>query len=64
MKRTFFAGAIDTIKDNTDDKFGLYAWFYEEKSQRISTRIKTASLKEEYKGSNLPYGYFIKDAKL
>ncbi|MDF2787668.1 MAG: recombinase family protein [Neobacillus sp.] len=60
-------GAINTLEDNTD-KFGLYAWLYEEESQRISTRIKTAleqkALKGEFKGSNPPYGYFIKDKKL
>lgn len=60
-------GAINTLEDNTD-KFGLYAWLYEEESQRTSSRIKTAleqkALKGEFKGSNPPYGYFTKDKKI
>ncbi|MGF6950085.1 site-specific DNA recombinase [Neobacillus sp. B4I6] len=60
-------GAINTPEDNTD-KFGLYAWLYEEESQRISKRIQIA-LKEkakrgEFKGSNAPYGYEVKDKQL
>ncbi|MFS0779271.1 recombinase family protein [Neobacillus sp. 3P2-tot-E-2] len=60
-------GAINTLEDNTD-KFGLYAWLYEEESQRMSSRIKTAleqrALKGEFKGSHPPYGYFLKNKKL
>ncbi|HZH62536.1 MAG TPA: recombinase family protein [Metabacillus sp.] len=59
--------AINTLEDNTD-KFGLYAWLYEEESQRISSRIKIAleqkALKGGFKVSTPPYGYFIKDKKL
>lgn len=46
----------------------MYARLYEEESQRISTRIKTAleqkALKGEFKCSTPPYGYIIKDKKL
>jgi site-specific DNA recombinase len=60
-------GAINTLEDNTD-KFGLYAWLYEEESQRISRRIQTAlkqkAKRGEYKGSNAPYGYEVIDKKL
>lgn len=60
-------GAINTIEDNTD-KFGLYAWLYEEESQRISRRIKVAlqqkALKGEFKGSIPPYGYRVDNKRL
>jgi site-specific DNA recombinase len=53
-------GAINTIEDNTD-KFGLFAWLYENESYRTSERIRAAlkqkALRGEYKGSNPPYGY-------
>ncbi|WP_369447729.1 recombinase family protein [Neobacillus sp. BF23-41] len=60
-------GAINTLEDNTD-KFGLYAWLYEEESQRISKRIKVALAQKakagEFKGSNPPYGYKIVNKQL
>ncbi|HYF90644.1 MAG TPA: recombinase family protein [Symbiobacteriaceae bacterium] len=60
-------GAINTLEDNTD-KFGLYAWLYEEESQRTSRRIKTAlaakAKKGEFKGSNPPYGYLAENKRL
>ncbi|OIJ16506.1 recombinase family protein [Anaerobacillus alkalidiazotrophicus] len=60
-------GAINTLEDNTD-KFGLYAWLYEEESQRISRRIKVALQQKarsgEFKGSNPPYGYRVENKKL
>ncbi|MCM1991337.1 recombinase family protein [Oceanirhabdus seepicola] len=60
-------GAINTLEDNTD-KFGLYAWLYEEESQRISRRIKTALEQKaksgEFKGSHAPYGYKVENKKL
>ena len=60
-------GAIDTTTGNMD-KFGLYAWLYEEESQRTSNRIKYSlkvkAEKGEFKGSVPPYGYEVKDGKL
>lgn len=60
-------GAINTIEDNTD-KFGLYAWLYEEESQWISRRIKVAlqqkAYKGEFKGSIAPYGYRVENKRL
>lgn len=60
-------GAVNTLEDNTD-KFGLYAWLYEEESQRISRRIQTALKQKaergEFKGSNAPYGYEVINKKL
>lgn len=60
-------GAINTLEDNTD-KFGLYAWLYEEESQRISKRIKVALAQKakagEFKGSNPPYGYKVLNKQL
>ncbi|WHY01361.1 recombinase family protein [Neobacillus sp. DY30] len=60
-------GAINTLEDNTD-KFGLYAWLYEEESQRISKRIKVALVQKakagEFKGSNPPYGYKVVNKQL
>lgn len=60
-------GAINTLEDNTD-KFGLYAWLYEEESQRMSRRIKVAleqkARRGEFKGSNPPYGYKVENLQL
>lgn len=60
-------GAINTTTDNTD-KFGLYAWLYEQESQNTSNRIKL-HLKQkmkrgEFKGSVPPYGYKVEDGQL
>lgn len=45
--------------------FGMYAWLYEQESQRISIRMKSA-LKTKaqngcFKGSFAPYGYYVKE---
>ncbi|MBU3811125.1 MAG: recombinase family protein [Candidatus Niameybacter stercoravium] len=59
--------AINTIKGNRS-MFGLYAWLYEQESQRISERVKhslTNKIKRgEFKGSIPPYGYKIVDGQL
>ncbi|MCB2298889.1 recombinase family protein [Clostridium tagluense] len=59
--------AINTLEGNTD-KFGLYAWLYEQESNRISIRMKstfkTISQNGFFKGSCAPYGYHMKDKKL
>ncbi|MGE8203055.1 recombinase family protein [Heyndrickxia sp. NPDC080065] len=59
--------AIDTTIGNMD-KFGLYAWLYEEESQRTSIRVKralnTKAQRGEFKGSIPPLGYEVKDGKL
>ncbi|MEG6534408.1 recombinase family protein [Caldibacillus thermoamylovorans] len=51
-------GAIDTLNGDLD-KFGLYAWIYEQESQKISNRLKQtfrARAKEgEFNGSEPPY---------
>lgn len=59
--------AINTLEGN-GQMFGIYAWMYEQESQRTSERVK-AALKSRaqrglYKGSNAPYGYIVKDGKL
>lgn len=60
-------GAIDTLNGD-QDKFGLYAWIYEQESQKTSNRIKhtyrTKAKEGEFNGSIPPYGYYIKDKKL
>ncbi len=60
-------GAIDTLSGNTQ-MFGLYAWMYEQESQRTSERVKTAlntKIKNaEFNGSIPPYGYYIENKKL
>lgn len=60
-------GAINTLEGNTD-KFGLYAWLYEEESRRISKRIKTVfrqmAERGEFKGSIPPYGYDVRNKRL
>lgn len=59
--------AINTLDGNTN-MFGMYAWLYEQESQRISIRMKSAfktkAQKGCFKGSFAPYGYNIKDKKL
>lgn len=59
--------AINTLKDNRQ-MFGLYAWLYEQESQRTSERIKfalrTRAMNGEFKGSIPPYGYTVKGRKL
>ncbi|WP_256358482.1 recombinase family protein [Bacillus sp. sid0103] len=59
--------AINTLEGN-EQMFGIYAWLYEQESQRTSDRVK-AALKSRaqrglFKGSNPPYGYAVKDGKL
>lgn len=59
--------AINTLTGNRD-MFGLYAWMYEQESERISRRVKSALKTKyrrgEYKGSIPPYGYYIQEGKL
>lgn len=59
--------AINTLEDNTY-LFGLYAWLYEQESQRISIRMKyTFENKAKngcFKGSFAPYGYSKEKDKL
>ena len=60
-------GAIDTTVGNMDN-FGLFAWIYEQESQRTSNRIKFSlkvkAEKGEFKGSIPPLGYEVMDKKL
>jgi len=59
--------AINTLEGNSE-MFGLYAWMYEQESQRTSNRIKAAlsskARKGEFKGSVPPYGYRLQQSKL
>jgi len=59
--------AINTLEGNTH-MFGLYAWMYEQESQRISERVKhTFQIKAQrgqFKGSVPPLGYEVRDGKL
>ncbi|WP_413986788.1 recombinase family protein [Paenibacillus polymyxa] len=59
--------AINTL-DGNRHMFGLYAWMYEQESQRTSTRIKAAlsskAKRGEFKGSVPPYGYRMNSGKL
>ncbi|MED4354602.1 recombinase family protein [Schinkia azotoformans] len=59
--------AINTL-EGKGEMFGLYAWMYEQESQRTSTRIKAAlsskAKKGEFKGSIPPYGYRLQNGKL
>ena len=59
--------AINTIEGNTH-MFGMYAWMYEQESQRISDRVKYAlksrAEKGIFKGSVAPYGYYCKNGTL
>jgi site-specific DNA recombinase len=60
-------GAIDTLNGNTQ-MFGLYAWMYEQESQRTSDRVKSAlsvrAKNGRFKGSNPPYGYYVENGHL
>lgn len=62
-----FDNSINTLENNTA-LFGAYAWIYEEESQRISRRMKSAlkmsAERGRFKGSFAPYGYYVKDKKL
>jgi site-specific DNA recombinase len=59
--------AINTLEGN-GQMFGIYAWMYEQESQRTSERVKAAlksrAQKGLFKGSNAPYGYTVKEGKL
>jgi site-specific DNA recombinase len=60
-------GAINTL-EGKGEMFGLYAWMYEQESQRTSSRIKVSfnskARKGEFKGSVPPYGYRLNNGKL
>jgi site-specific DNA recombinase len=60
-------GAINTPEGNRH-MFGLYAWMYEQESQRTSDRVKatlrTRASKGLFKGSIPPYGYEVREGKL
>ncbi|MGJ9384973.1 recombinase family protein [Salipaludibacillus sp. CF4.18] len=62
-----YDNAINSIEGNIH-MFGLYAWVYEQESQRTSERIKAAlntkAKRGEFIGSNAPYGYKIINKKL
>ncbi|CAI9393029.1 MULTISPECIES: recombinase family protein [Bacillaceae] len=62
-----FDNAINSLKGNIH-MFGLYAWVYEQESQRTSERIKAAlntnAKRGNFHGSNAPYGYKVIDKKL
>ena len=59
--------AINTLENN-NQMFGLYAWMYEQESQRTSDRVKAALRNRAknglFKGSNAPYGYEVINGKL
>ncbi|WP_430788408.1 recombinase family protein [Virgibacillus flavescens] len=60
-------GAINTLSGD-NSMFGLYAWIYEQESQRTSERVKASfrsrATKGVFLGSIAPYGYHIKNQKL
>lgn len=60
-------GAINTLEGNTE-RFGLFAWLYEDESRRTSNRIRAAlhtqALNGEFKGSHAPYGYKVEGKRL
>lgn len=62
-----FDGAIDSLKGNIH-MFGLYAWLYEQESQRTSERIKaslrTQARRGEFIGSIPPFGYKLANKQL
>ncbi|GGM28965.1 hypothetical protein GCM10011351_13750 [Paraliobacillus quinghaiensis] len=62
-----YDNAINSIEGNIH-MFGLYAWIYEQESQRTSERIKVVfnskARRGEFKGSNAPYGYQVVNKKL
>lgn len=59
--------AINTLEGNRS-MFGLYAWLYEQESQRISERVKHSLTNKirrgEFKGSIPPYGYAVVNGQL
>lgn len=59
--------AINTLEGNRS-MFGLYAWLYEQESQRMSERVKYSlinkSKRGEFKGSTPPYGYKLVNSRL
>lgn len=59
--------AINTLEGNVDN-FGLFAWLYEQESQRTSNRLKSAfkvnAQKGKFKGSIPPLGYRVEQGKL
>ncbi|MCA1022127.1 recombinase family protein [Halobacillus litoralis] len=59
--------AVNTLEGNSS-MFGLYAWMYEQESQRTSDRVKSScqsrAEKGLFKGSVPPYGYSIANGKL
>ncbi|MEK4735128.1 MULTISPECIES: recombinase family protein [Bacillus] len=59
--------AINTLEGN-NNMFGLFAWMYEQESQNVSNRVKSAlktrAEKGLFKGSIPPYGYSLIDRKL
>lgn len=61
-------GAVDTTDPSKQNMFGLYAWVYEQESQRTSDRIKsvlsTKAKNGKFMGSHPPYGYEVNDGKL
>jgi site-specific DNA recombinase len=60
-------GAIDSLNGDVS-KYGLYTWLYEEESQRMSVRVKSALVarasKGLFKGSIPPYGYYVQNGNL
>lgn len=61
-------GRVDTQDASKQAMFGLYAWMYENESQRTSERIKSV-FRMKYKngkflGAHAPYGYTVHDGKL
>lgn len=60
-------GAINTLEGNRA-MFGMYAWIYEQESQRTSERIKCSfasrSRRGLFSGGFAPYGYTCRDGKL
>lgn len=59
--------AINTLEGN-NNMFGLFAWMYEQESQNVSNRVKSAlktrAEKGLFKGSIPPYGYSLINRKL
>lgn len=60
-------GAINTL-DGNRGMFGMYAWLYEQESQRTSERIKYSKASRcrrgLFNGAIAPYGYYIKYGSL
>ena len=60
-------GAINTL-DGNRGMFGMYAWLYEQESQRTSERIKYSKASRcrrgLFNGAIAPYGYYIKNGSL